>query len=101
MEFVDAGEHAFQKEFHKRRIGVRRLFFRLSAAGIEQREIGIYVLEVVSCLRERRIAEAFGMQQGGLQHAADAAIAVPEGMDQLIVIMHQWRANQRGHILFL
>lgn len=37
-------------------------------------------------------------QQGGLQHAANAAIAIPEGVDEFEVQVDQRHANERRHL---
>lgn len=50
--------------------------------------------QVVACLREWRVIHAFMQKNARFQHAANAAIAVPKGVDDFVVVVGERRADK-------
>ena len=95
VQGIDRRQHAFLVKEHEACVRVGLVLVRPFAAGVEEREVGVDVLEVVARQRERGVFVTGGLQQGRFDHAPDPAIAIPEGVDEFVVVMHQRRADER------
>lgn len=96
---VDDDAHPFQVKADEGLVGRGLVLLCVFPAGVEQREVFVDVVEVMARHREWRVAIACCLQQRRFDYAADAAVAVPEGMDCFVIKMDQRGADQRGHLV--